>query len=127
VEIVARLGGAVRSWRELCRGAGVVLLLALAGCGSSSSHSTKAPPVRISRPGAPVWCPRTGTVPPGSFDVRRVLGLPESDAAMSIARHGCKSRVVARDGQSLAVTADFVPNRIDLTIQHDIVTAIRTS
>jgi hypothetical protein len=61
----------------------------------------------------------------GSFDARIVLGMPESNAAMTIAKRGCRSRVVKRDGQSLAVTADVRPDRVDLTVDHDMVTAAR--
>lgn len=115
--------------RASCRRAGsapvlvLVVVLAVAGCGGSS-QSNRPPLLKLSRPRAPVWCPLTTTVPPGSFDARTVLGMPESDAAMSLARHGCRSRVVVVDGHPRTITSDFVPNRIDLTIDHDVVTAI---
>lgn len=102
------------------------MVAVLAGCGSAS-HAIMPALLKISRPAMPVWCPRSALGATGTFDVRSVLGMPESDAAMSIARHGCKSRVVTSDGRHFAVTADFVRNRVDLTIEHDIVTAIRTS
>jgi ATP adenylyltransferase/5',5'''-P-1,P-4-tetraphosphate phosphorylase II len=38
--------------------------------------------------------------------------------------HGCTSRVVKIDGHQLIVTADYNTRRVDLTLQHHIVTEV---
>jgi hypothetical protein len=100
-------------------------VLALTGCGGRSSGSGL---VHIARPPRPVFCPQTGTQQTGngSFDARTLLGMPYANAAMTSAKHGCKSRVVMRNGQHLAVTADFRPDRVDVSVDHDIVVAVNT-
>jgi hypothetical protein len=90
-----------------------------AGCGG---HTNRRPLLRISTPHTPLWCP-IGDM--NNFDARKLLGMPESDAAMTAARHGCRSRVVKVDGRPMAFTAEVRPDRVDLTVEHDIVTAVR--
>ena len=43
---------------------------------------------------------------------------------MMIARHGCTSQVVEVDGRHTPITAEALANRIDLILDHDIVTTI---
>jgi hypothetical protein len=108
---------------DMTIGRGCVLIgvaVSLAGCGARGS-AQKPPLIRIARPSAPVWCPLKAD---GTFDARTILGLPESDAVMTIAKHGCRTRVVEINGHNLTVTADLVPNRVDLSLEREIVTAI---
>lgn len=73
--------------------------------------------------------PGTGTPPPpppsGSMDgagspagslAVSLIGLTEADAMTKVRAAGLTARIVARDGQSFAVTMDFRPDRINLTI-----------
>lgn len=106
------------------------MLLILSGCGGHS----KSPGVRVTGPSQPIWCPSKLTLPTGlskpnrpadrSFDARALLGQPESEAAARARGRGCAWRVVKRDGQNLAVTADVRSDRIDAAILHGKVTAI---
>jgi len=95
------------------------LVVTVAGCGGQAG--ARPPLLEIARPSEPVWCPPNRGE---GFDVRRVLGLTESDAAMAIASHGCTTRVVVVDGRHLRVTSDLVRNRVDLRLNHDMVTAV---
>ena len=86
------------------------------------------------RPSHPIWCPSKLTLPTGlskpnrpaarSFDARTLLGQPEREAAARAHGQGCLWRVVKRDGENLAVTADVRSDRIDAAILHGKVTAI---
>lgn len=46
-----------------------------------------------------------------------LVGLPEDDAVARIEEAGFEVRVVARDGEHFAVTEDYRPDRLNLTIQ----------
>jgi hypothetical protein len=49
---------------------------------------------------------------------------PKARRRLEVSRLGCSWRVVIRDGHGLTVTADFVANRVDATINHGIVTGV---
>ena len=55
----------------------------------------------------------------GSFDTRVLLGRPNAAAANVAHQHGCSLRVVNQGG---FLTADGRPDRIDVDINHVIVT-----
>lgn len=104
----------------------LVLGVSLAACGS---HSLAV--VTVIRPTRPVWCPTifhaqtSGMSSPnkrltGSFDTRVLLGHAATDAAGPARRHGCSLRVVNQGG---VLTADGRPNRIDIDVNHGIITA----
>jgi hypothetical protein len=50
------------------------------------------------------------------------LGLPEAERRAE--RRGCSVRVVERDGESLVVTEDFRPDRVNLAVEDGEVVAI---
>jgi hypothetical protein len=56
----------------------------------------------------------------GSFDTRVLLGHSEASAAVAARKHGCSVRVVNQGG---VLTADGRPDRIDVDVNHGIVTA----
>ena len=87
--------------------------------------------VTVVRPARPVWCPTvfhaqtsrmsaSNTRLTGSFDTRQLLGQSEASAVMAARKHGCSLRVVNQGG---ALTTDGRPDRIDVDINHRIVTA----
>lgn len=52
---------------------------------------------------------------------RTLIGRHVWDAQKLAARSKCLVRVVRRDGTGLIVTADFVPNRIDVATEDNVV------
>jgi len=95
-------------------------LILVAGCGSGSSSDDSVstfepdPDVTISIP----------TEEELQEELQRteefaltVIGLAEQDAIDAIEAEGLIARVVARDGEFFAVTADFVYSRINLVIE----------
>jgi hypothetical protein len=55
-----------------------------------------------------------------------LIGMTEDEATAQIADWGWSSRVIQVDGEGLAVTMDFDPTRVNLTIEDGVVTAIST-
>ncbi|MEM8709173.1 MAG: hypothetical protein AAGE98_22125, partial [Actinomycetota bacterium] len=53
-----------------------------------------------------------------------ILGETEVDAIGAITAAGFESRVAERDGEAFALTMDWVPSRINLTITDGIVTNV---
>lgn len=53
-----------------------------------------------------------------------VLGETEADAVAAITTAGFESRIAERDGEPFALTMDWVPSRINLTITDGIVTNV---
>lgn len=56
----------------------------------------------------------------GSFDTRVLLGHSEGSAGVAARKHGCSVRVV---NQRAVLTTDGRPDRIDIDVNHGIVTA----
>lgn len=111
----------------------LLLAAAVGGCGGSGAHHSTSLPVKIIRPGRPVWCPtsrispaqsKSNTRAPHSFDTRSILGMTETEAAAAVRRRGCKWRVVVRDDRPLTVTSDARPQRVDASVTNGIVTAV---
>ena len=118
-------GGRIGTAARKCLGVGV-LALSLTACGSQSLKI-----VTVTRPTRPVWCPTifhaqtSGMSSPnkqvtGSFDTRALLGQTEAHAAVAAHKHACSLRVVNQGG---ALTADGRPDRIDIDVNHGIITA----
>lgn len=107
-----------------------VLLLALAGCGGQHKQTSNPGVIwaHIIRPAAPIWCPinvpGNARLQRNRLDARTLLRRSQDQAQATAARHGCTSRVVKIDGHQLVVTADYNTRRVDLTIQHGIITAV---
>jgi hypothetical protein len=69
---------------------------------------------------SPAETPQSGEIPtPSSF-----IGLTEGEAAAKATKADLPHRVVQRDGQSLPVTRDYRPERLNFTIENDKVTAV---
>jgi len=115
----------------------LVLVAALAGCGSDDPEET-APPADLQRRTKPVWCPKqryeparrpdgrydVERVPHGDFDARRVIGLKEGEARRLAQGAKCDVRVVERDGEELARTDDLRNDRINVAVERGYVVAI---
>ena len=54
---------------------------------------------------------------------KRVIGMPEKDAIAAIEGIGNSYRIARRDDETFALTMDYRPDRINLEIDRDIVTA----
>lgn len=119
----ARASAARAARRSLWLGMAAVLLVA---CGSQTVAV-----VTVTRPTRPVWCPTifhaqtsgmstSNRRVTASFDTRALLGHSEASAAVAARKHGCSMRVVNQGG---VLTADGRPDRIDVDVNHGIVTA----
>lgn len=117
--------------------AAAALLLALAGCGDDSEETTGGAVTGTSadsEPGEPTLpeLPRnddpaavTCTGPPrGTFDATAIVGDPVADAKSAAAEQGCSVRVAMRDGEGLALTQDFRPDRVNVAVEDGEVTEI---
>lgn len=64
--------------------------------------------------------PQSGDIPtPSSF-----IGLTEEEAAAKATKADLPSRVIKRDGQSLPVTRDYRPERLNFTVENGKVTHV---
>lgn len=117
---------------------GCGLALALPACGDEEPESS-APPAATSPdmptssppaepPKGPTTVPELPdnddlsavicTAPPeGLVDATSIVGKSESAATRAAEEQGCSVRVVERDGRALAVTEDFRPDRINVTVE----------
>lgn len=108
----------------------LAVCLAVAGCGArtASMRTNESGSVRIVRPAKPVWCPEKlpsdARMQAERFDARALLGLMRNRAGAKAAQHGCSSRVVKIDGRALIITSDLDTRRVDLTLEHHVVTAV---
>jgi len=57
---------------------------------------------------------------------KTLIGKPETTAMVLAASKGFMVRTVARDNESIAVTADYVTSRIDLYVKHGKVVNVTT-
>lgn len=123
----------------LLLGAAVALLLA--GCGSDADEETTAAAdsavtgtTNDASGGEPTIpdLPRnddpsavTCTGPPqGTFDATAVVGEPVAEAKQAAVDEGCQIRVAMRDGESLALTQDYRPDRVNVAVEDGEVTEI---
>lgn len=102
--------------------------VALAGCASSTDPSSPM--------GTPSWCARVRIqrVRTASglkvratkirlLNARDLVGLLEKRAEAIAVQHGCVWRIVEHNGHPYIITSDLRLNRVDLTIDHGVVTA----
>ncbi|MFZ0091887.1 MAG: hypothetical protein WAL63_20460 [Solirubrobacteraceae bacterium] len=81
----------------------------------------------------PIWCPSHGIHPASgrtvreaaSFDVRSLLDQREITARRIAAEHGCSLRVLNPEGRRAILTTDARPNRVDVRIEHGVVTLVQ--
>lgn len=65
------------------------------------------------------------TAPPeGVFDATEIVGESLQQAERAAQEQGCSVREVERDGEGLAVTEDFRPDRVNVTTENGDVTRI---
>lgn len=139
---------AVRSWRMLMRlmgVAGAALLLAAAGCGGThrtvvqvKAHSGSSAKSHQSGNGTranrfprryllglamarrPLACPPNEA----RLNARSLLGLGVDATRRRVEGYGCTARVVILNGRGLAIFDDLRTNRVDLVVNHGIVTGV---
>jgi hypothetical protein len=105
-------------------------LLAL-GCGGGS------PRVHLVRAAKPAWCPSVANMPSlmqhrgrlrdarhGDFDARRLVGLRLADAERLAKAHDCVVRTTRNGHNAFALTMDLEFDRIDVEVDHGIVTSL---
>lgn len=125
--------------------AGAILLLAVAGCGgthqtfvqvkphsgaSAKRHQPAANPrtnrfprrylLGLAIPKRPIACHPRGA----RLDARSLLGLRVGATRRRVEAHRCKARVVILNGRGLAIFDDLRTNRVDLVVNHDVVTGV---
>ena len=64
--------------------------------------------------------------PQGIFDATTLIGQPEQEAIDAATAQGCAVRVIERDGEKLAFTQDFRPDRINVVVADGVVERITT-
>lgn len=62
--------------------------------------------------------------PQGTFDATAVVGESLDAASEAAADEGCQIRVAIRDGEGLALTQDFRPDRVNVAVEDGTVTEI---
>jgi hypothetical protein len=62
--------------------------------------------------------------PRGVFDAAATVGEKLADAERAAQQQGCEIRVVVEDGEQLAVTDDFRPDRVNVAVEGGTVTEI---
>lgn len=67
----------------------------------------------------------TAPVAPVPMTAERFVGLTESDAMSLAEAWGLKTRVESRDSESYGITADYVFDRVNFTIESGTVVAAR--
>jgi len=91
----------------------------LAACGARGDAGSEAP--------AGAACPATDPADASAITDDRaalLVGLPEADAERCAADLGWGWRVGERDGEAFALTADYSPSRVTVTVVDGTVTAI---
>ena len=134
-------------WSPLVLASAAALTVGLAACGDdgpeSSTPSTAAPVVTTPESSAPSTdapstdAPSTdagatteaGEIPLDSGPTQEaaaevLVGLSEDEAEEAAAEEGWTVRVVTRDGEDLAATMDFRPNRVNVEVTDGEVTDV---
>lgn len=97
-------------------------IVGLAACGDDAPPDSTAPPITEPFESGP---PPASSAPsdsgaaagPSAAEATDALvGLAEADAEAAAARHGWTLRVVKRDGEDLAATADFRADRVNVEV-----------
>ncbi len=99
--------------------AAALALAISAGCGgddatdSSTTSTTSA---------AGLTCPEGGAE--DALETAMLVGETVDQASATAEDHGCEVRVVVEDGEQLAVTLDFNPDRINVAVAQGTITKI---
>ena len=100
-----------------------LLASALAGCGGGTPAPTSVSADGAVEPAAR-WCPEEAG--DKGFATEGLVGLPLPEAERLAEEDGCSVRVIERDGESLPVTLDFNPARINVAVETDVVTGVKS-
>lgn len=99
----------------------LAVAFALASCGSTKVVYVFYPPHPV-RGLCGAELPRTGVT--RCLDARVLIGLKLSRAEAVARRYRDEVRVVARNGKGLAITDDYLSNRIDVVLNDGLVTKL---
>lgn len=98
-------------------------IAALSACGTpnddTATATTNPIPTTSMSTGMPDMEPSQAT----KDMAKKVIGMHEKDAITAIEGIGDSYRIARRDDESFALTMDYRPDRINLEIDNDIVTA----
>jgi len=100
-----------------------IVAFAIAGCGGGAPASTSVSADGAVEPGAR-WCPEEAG--DSGFATEGLIGLSLPDAERLAEENGCTVRVIERDGESLPVTLDFNPARINVAVENDVVRGVKS-
>lgn len=59
-----------------------------------------------------------------TFDESLIVGLPYDEATEVAEAEGFELRIAREDGEDLALTMDFIPNRVNVEVEDGIVTQV---
>jgi len=102
----------------------LALLIAAGGCVQLDTQTgeTKCPDfASVMGEQGPPSKPKSGDVIPFEATARELIGLTESNAQNCVEQAGLTRRVVYRNGESLAVTLDYRPDRINISVEEGFV------
>ncbi len=85
----------------------MAMTLAISACGDDSSDDAATPTTLAA----------TDATAVAVADVPDVIGDSVEDATATLEAAGLTLRVVRRDGEDLAVTADFLVNRVNVAVE----------
>jgi hypothetical protein len=97
----------------------VAASIVLAGCAANVAD--------VERPDPESTCPAPDAADGEAITVERadaVLGMSEAEAQACAEALGWGFRVGRRDGESFLLTADYVPSRITVEVDDDVVVAV---
>ncbi|MEV4419172.1 hypothetical protein AB0L40_04255 [Patulibacter sp. NPDC049589] len=114
-------------WKQrLTKVAVVGAMVLVCGCGDDAPEVVVATMPAKAKP-----YPRIANAPgvsPGArvsrFDARRIIGMRVDPARRLAARYDCTLRVVEGEGAAKAFTADLNLRRIDVRVEHGVVTRL---
>ncbi len=99
--------------------AGALALTVLIGaCGDDDSDASSSTTTTSTTPSS---APLTAV-----DEFPEYLGLTEAEAAAQAESDGVPSRVIQREGEELAVTLDFNPDRLNFVIEDGVVVSVTT-
>jgi hypothetical protein len=106
--------------RVLTRGLAVAALLSLAACGDDD-EATPTVPDTVDAGSSDASAAEPPTVESASA---LVVDESEADAEAAVTAEGWSFRVVRRDGEDLAATMDFQPDRVNVDVEDGTVVAV---
>lgn len=96
---------------------------AVAGCGGGPPTPVSGPADGTVEPAAK-WCPEEAG--DRGFATEGLIGLSLADAERLAEANRCSVRAVERDGEPLPATMDFNPARINVAVENDVVTEVKS-